>query len=336
MITDIPTPTDFHEAGINLLNLAWDSTVSLLIDRIESPGELNTDYLASDEYWKSAQPILTSSLSLIQQSVEFFLKGKIAEVSPYLLITSNPANWPKGSDKGNASFSDFRTIDSQDLIRVHDIVSKTRLSDPFRQWYEELRRLRNKLMHTVDTTISVTDQNVLVKILEACDYCINPRSWIRTRNQYLRYIPSEHILNEFPPEAMDENVKTAYRLGKLQREIMTVIEYLEPRYSKKFFGFNKRERRYICLYCLSCRENEYFFEYKDLEQLYLHSAQIVDRISPSSNTICCIFCNGQYLVERKQCSNCGENMIDAQNGLCLSCTPSIPIDVDLQTPIESI
>jgi hypothetical protein len=49
VITDIPTSTNFHEAGINFLNLAWDSTVSLLIDRIESTGELHIDYVKSSQ-----------------------------------------------------------------------------------------------------------------------------------------------------------------------------------------------------------------------------------------------------------------------------------------------
>jgi len=82
MITDIPSSSDFNAAGINLLNLAWDSTVSLLIERIVNVDGIYESSPVSDKYWESAQPILASSLSLVQQSIEFFLKAKISEVSP--------------------------------------------------------------------------------------------------------------------------------------------------------------------------------------------------------------------------------------------------------------
>jgi len=182
MITDIPTSSDFQNAGINLLNLSWDSTMSLLTERIVEIDKINTNVSVNETYWKSAQPILTSSLTLIQQGVEFFLKGKISEVSPYLLIANMPSNFPKNSNKQNTPFSDFRTLDAQDLIRVHDTVSENRLSDEFCQWYDELRRLRNKLMHTVDNTLFITDKDILIKVMEGCDYCLEHQSWIDVRS----------------------------------------------------------------------------------------------------------------------------------------------------------
>lgn len=328
MITDIPTSSDFQNAGINLLNLAWDSTVSLLMDRIFDGVEINTNLPVSDNYLKSAQPILASSLSLVQQGIEFFLKGKIAEVSPYLLISGTPSNFPKNSHKQNTSFSDFRTIDAQDLIRVHDTVSASRLSDEFCQWYDELRRLRNKLMHTVDKTIAITDKDVLIKIMEGCEYCVKPLAWVTIRNQYLMNSPSEHLLRDFPLEHIDDKEKTAYHLGQLQSEIMTVIEYLEPQHSKRFFGFNKKQHRYICLNCLSIREHETFFEFKDIEEVWLNTAQI-DKTHP--DFVHCIFCDGNYLIKREKCPHCGKDVLDAHNGLCLSCTGFIPKNVELQT-----
>lgn len=333
MITDIPTSSDFQNAGINLLNLAWDSMVSLLIDRIFDGVEIKTNLPVSNNYWKSAQPILASSLSLVQQSVEFFLKGKIAKISPHLLISGTPSNFPKNSHKQNTSFSDFRTIDAQDLVRVHDTVSDNRLSDEFCQWYDELRRLRNKLMHTVDKTIAITDRDVLIKVMEGCEYCVAPLSWVKIRNEYLMNSPSGHLLQDVPPEQIDDREKTAFNLGQLQSEIMTVIEYLEPQYSKRFFGFYKKQHRYTCLNCLSIRQHETFFEYKDDEEVWLHTAQI-DKSHP--DIIHCIFCNGNYLIKREKCKNCKNDVLDAYNGLCLSCTRYIRKDIEVQPSREAI
>ncbi len=334
MITDIPTSSDFQNTGINLLNLAWDSTVSLLMERIFDGTEIKSNSPISDIYWKSAQPILASSLSLVQQGVEFFLKGKIAEVTPYLLIAGTPSNFPKNSYKQNTSFSDFRTIDAQDLIRVLDTVSANRLSEEFCQWYDELRRLRNKLMHTIDSTIAITDKDVLIKVMEGCEYCIKPRSWVNIRSQYLMNSPSGHLLQGVPLEQIDDSEKTGYHLGQLQSEIMTVIEYLEPQYSKRFFGFHKKQHRYMCLNCLSIREQEYFFEYKDIEEVWLNTAQFISADLLQPNVVHCIFCNGNYLIKREKCTRCDNDVIDAHNGLCLSCTHSIPKNVELQSSRE--
>jgi hypothetical protein len=333
VITDIPISSDFQNAGINLLNLAWDSTVSLLMERIVDVAEVKANSPVSDLYWKSAQPILASSLSLVQQSVEFFLKGKIAEVSPYLLISGTPSNFPKNSHKQDTSFSDFRTIDSQDLIRVLDTVSTNRLPDEFCQWYDELRRLRNKLMHTVDRTIAITDKDVLIKVMEGCEYCIRPRSWVEIRSQYLMNSPGKHLLQDVPLEHIDDNEETAYHLRQLQSEIMTVIEYLEPQYSKRFFGFQKKQRRYICLNCLSTREHDTFFEYKNIEEIWLNSAQF-DKSHP--DIVHCIFCDGDYRIKREKCKNCGNDVLDAHNGLCLSCTGFIPKNIKLQPSIKVV
>jgi hypothetical protein len=333
MITDIPTSSDFQNAGINLLNLAWDSTVSLLIERIVDVEKIKESLPVSDNYWKSAQPVLASSLSLVQQSIEFFLKGKIAETSPYLLISGTPSSFPKNSHKRNTSFSDFRTIDAQDLIRVHDTVSDNRLSDKFCQWYDELRRLRNKLMHTVDKSIAITDKDVLIKVMEGCEYCIGPLSWKRIRDEYLMNSPSGHLLQDDPLDHIDDKEITAYHLRQLQTEIMTVIEYLEPQYSKRFFGFHKKQHRYICLNCLSIRNHDTFFDF-DIEEFFLNTAQI-DKSNP--DIVHCIFCDGNYLIKREKCKNCGNNVLDAYNGICLSCTGYIvPKDDEVQPSREII
>lgn len=86
MILDIPSSDDFRLAADDLLNLAWDNATTLLLDRIETAelmesltedgeGTSNIVREGDDEYWRAAMPSLSSSLSLVQQAIEFFLKG---------------------------------------------------------------------------------------------------------------------------------------------------------------------------------------------------------------------------------------------------------------------
>ena len=109
----------------------------------------------SDEYWASAQKPLSVALALVQQGTELLLKSRIIEVSPFLIFKGDPSLWPSGCDKQEISFSEFKTIDAQDLIRVHDTVVTSRLTEEFKNRYENLRRKRNTIMHTVDKNVCV-------------------------------------------------------------------------------------------------------------------------------------------------------------------------------------
>ena len=133
-------------------------------------------------------------------------------------------------------------------------------------------------------------------------------------------------------EQISDGERAAYHLQQLQIEMMTVIEYLEPQYSKLFFGFQKEEHRFICLHCLSVRQQDAFFDYKDYE---LNTAQIVNT-QPSLNVVHCIFCSGDYLIKREKCKYCGNEIADADNGLCLSCTQHIPKDLKVQPSIKLV
>ena len=81
MITDIPSHEDFAAYGIAYLNLAWDAAVTLLreIEDIDDE-EIRSDYLIA------SQRNLAMSVNLCHQALDFLLKGRIVEISPFLLI----------------------------------------------------------------------------------------------------------------------------------------------------------------------------------------------------------------------------------------------------------
>jgi hypothetical protein len=56
----------------------------------------DTDREVTDEYWRASQPALANAITLLQQSHEFALKGRIAAVSPFLLeAVSKRVEWPR-------------------------------------------------------------------------------------------------------------------------------------------------------------------------------------------------------------------------------------------------
>ncbi|MBJ6750742.1 hypothetical protein [Geomonas anaerohicana] len=140
MILDVPSSDDFRNSGITFLNLAWDRVQEILntLDQADI-AEWDADDEESEEFWRSVQKPLFTSLALVQQATEFLLKGKIVEVSPFLLIAGDPRSWPKGCDKNHVQFADFRSVDAQDLIRVVNTVAHERLDDKLVTSIDELR-----------------------------------------------------------------------------------------------------------------------------------------------------------------------------------------------------
>ncbi|HFG1611539.1 TPA: hypothetical protein ACGFXY_003672, partial [Vibrio cholerae] len=131
MINNIPTNDDFYKAGRELLDLAWDMIVKLLLNLKE--GEyygVDSDEI-SEEYWSKAKRQLTTSLSITQQGIEFLIKGRICQISPFLLIIESPSKWPSPYRESVIDFNEFRTLDAQDLVRVHDTFSEVPFDKSF-------------------------------------------------------------------------------------------------------------------------------------------------------------------------------------------------------------
>jgi len=289
MIIDVPTGDDFKSSGIDFLNLAWDTLISLSTKLKDAEYFYNVyysdeneeviDQLSSEQYWKQAQRPLSTALSLIQQGTEF----------PH---------------ERNIRFSEFKTIDAQDLVKVYNTVSTDRLPDNFRQRFEDLRSKRNIIMHTVDPELYIKTKELFVEIIEICHYLIEPNSWIKIRGQFIQNVP-ESVL--YSPE-------TREFYNWLALEINLVIDLLTPSENNKYFNFNKKTRRYFCPSCYSGFREDY--EDEQIPRL----AQLIPN-EPTSNTIYCLVCNESYEVLREDCTaeDCLGNVIDPDDGTCLTC-----------------
>lgn len=87
MVSDIPTDEDFYESGKDLMGFAWETVCGLLLD-LDDAEYFGVDRKeVSDEYWETAKRRLATGLAITEQGVELLLKGKIAHISPFLLIS---------------------------------------------------------------------------------------------------------------------------------------------------------------------------------------------------------------------------------------------------------
>lgn len=303
MIIDIPTSENFYTSGKELLDFAWNTVVEPItnLDYLGEYGfDSNTVEEVSDAYWKSAKRSLTTALSITQQGVEFILKGRISDVSVFILIAGDPGKWPSPYNGIDLKFSQFRTLDAQDLIKVHDTVSATPLSTDFVKSFNLLREKRNAIMHSIDKSINVPVVEVIDSILFMHKSLFPDETWGQVRHRFLTDSPYSEL------GGID------YVSNIVCREIYLVFHLLTPSKIKTYFSVDKKQRSYFCPKCYLEASHDIGFEYK---------LAVLNPKDLDSTKIYCPVCNGEYEVIREECesSDCLGNVISHEDGICLTC-----------------
>lgn len=297
MIKDIPDKNDFYAVGHALLNQAWDEAMSLLIDLETAKDWIDAEDEA--EYWNSSRTRMATALAIAHQAAEFYLKGRISDVSPFLLIANSAREWPTQETDGNISFSRFRTVDAQDLVRLHDSCTATPFDQRFRNRLELLRVRRNSIMHTVDKNIIINVGELVETILEIHETLIG-ENWIEFRRNALEDSSNGRI---FYAEWVEP---------RLVYEFRAVQSILNPSALKKYFHFDSKQRIYICPQCTwsACRDHGIDFR-----------SAILMPNNPESTSIWCPVCNKDQEVSRSNChdEDCRGNVISQEWGRCLTC-----------------
>ncbi|MES2785035.1 MAG: hypothetical protein V4684_06195 [Pseudomonadota bacterium] len=301
MISDIPSTQDFYDAGHELFDFAWDTVARLWTGLSEAESWGIDKEEVSEDYWGAAQSRLASALAVTQQGTELILKGKIAAITPFLLLADPPSKWPDPTK--NARFSDLRTVDAQDLVKLYNSVSANPFSADFSQRFHRLRDSRNRIFHSVDKNLKVTTSEVLETILALYKDLFPDRNWAHMRASFIQNAPDTKL------DGGD------YSLNNAAREIKVVMDLLSPAAVQHFFGVDKKKRLYLCPHCLDNFN-------RDIDPGdYPHLAQLKPA-APKSTKIYCPLCDATYEVERVSCTHdeCKGNVIDPTEGRCLTCS----------------
>lgn len=300
MINNLPISEDFYSSGKELLNFSWDIVATLLCDMDNATGAFGYDAeKITDAYWNAAKGRLSTALAMTQQGTEFILKGKITDISPYLLIADGPSNVPSPYPNASINFSDIRTIDAQDLIRVLDTFSDTRVPVEFKEHFDDLRKQRNLIMHSVDRTLEVQFQDVIKSILYIHKALFPNESWPAIRLQFLETTPTA------PLGAIEYSVNTVCWELSLVEQILTTSEI------KLFLGFDPKQYRYLCPECLIAANTDTEFDFK--------FANLRPKGSTTTDLYCPV-CDETYHVVRKPCDCCDGNVLSEEDEACLSCS----------------
>lgn len=305
MITNVPSSDDFKAEALELLGLAWDMAASLLSDLHEMEDFIiaggseddspNVPNEAKERYWRAARRHLTTALSLTQQGAEFGIKSKIAAVSPFLLLTDPGL----GAKADTVDFSSLRTVDAQDLPKVHDAVVAPPIDASFRQRFSDLRAMRNRVMHTVSSIMPVAVHDTLESVLVVYTQFFPDRKWPAAREQMMANAPTAVLSDN-----LFEQRSAVYR------EIALATEVLSPALVRCYFGIDKRKRLYKCPECLDQSDSNF--------ELYGHLSQLIEGTDDLLSLYCPI-CDESYPAIRGECdADCGGTVFSV-DGDCLRC-----------------
>jgi hypothetical protein len=304
MITEIPTASEFQDAGLNQLYLAWQIAMQAMRDYEEAEGSLaDEDGRAerSAEYWAKSQPALANAFGLIQQAMEMALKGRIASISPFLLISRDPKDWPKRADSTSVPFSEFRTLDAADLVKVHNAVSAEPLDEVFCTFWDNVRRDRNKIMHSLSPKSFAP--TVLVRaILIAAQSLFSEVQW----PQRLLDLEAD---DKYAAYGFDDSTQNA-----VMAQIDRAIRHLTPAENRLFFGYDVKRRSYLCPKCHDRANRDWQLSWPTLAQFPSKSR--------GAKALHCVVCDETVEVERVACtqSDCQGDVI--YDGTCLTCVSS--------------
>ncbi len=250
MITGVPSFAELSETAANWMNLAWSLTIECLSDveqwrRYQKDGGLHPDALRRQEakQIRAQRYRITNGFSLHQQSLELFLKARIAQVSPFLLISGDQRTWPKPKPGENLDFTELRTIDATELCKVVNTVSATPVSSDFVQLFDDLRKQRNKIIHLDTGNVVFQSTAILVNILKTHKELFPTELWQQFRTSHLQP----------PPPSDDHDIDYDYDFSHdaLMSETQLLLENLEPALLQKFLGFHKGRRLIECPACKS-------------------------------------------------------------------------------------
>ncbi len=264
---------------------------------------------AETEYWRRSQPSFGNALSLVQLAVELGLKGRIAGVSPYLLIARDARDYPSGSAKADVPFSAFRTLDAADLLRVHNAVCADRLDDSFAAWWDAIRRQRNALIHSVSPGAEILrPDDIMEYVLVANRALHGDAPWFDRRLAY-RLADEIAAAYDFDP---------SYSYGEVYLEFSYALRCLRPQVAKAHLGHDRRAKTYYCTHCCDDCSRE-FLDHWDIGR----TAQF-RHTGSSCTALRCVVCQRTSSVLRKPCpdENCSSTVRSAETehfGTCLVC-----------------
>ena len=246
MLTNVPSAVELNEIALRLYFDAWHQTMVIIRnfmnfnDSSKYPWGNGAPYADEwNDYLDQAQSELGAIAATAQQSAEIRLKAIICETSPFILLMKNDIKLK--SSGGDIDFADQRTLDAADLPAAVNTLTPFPLAASYVKSYSELRRLRNRVMHTGLHQIRLEPQKLVQTLSE----------------QYVALWPEGRWL--FHRVKFDGNSASSYfvdgRYSSIHSAVMEELPYTTAVFDNKLFkkciGTTKSSLKGHCPVCKS-------------------------------------------------------------------------------------
>lgn len=298
MIINQPTKEDFENIAKQCLTQAFN-----IVYEIDKDLKYFEDVDDRDVWYYNLRN-LSTSLILIHQAIESFLKSSICEKTPLLLIELKRTDWPSMPNSVDKDFNELFTIGGDSLIRTYcSVVDSTKVNSNLTDFIEEIRIARNKIIHGVARD-NIDPPYLLRSILKTYNFFLGVDSWWLTiRDHYLNNPIFGKFNNDF------EEASLIDKLDYAEKKITTAE-------LKNYFSLDLDSRRYYCPWCMDSLEEED-------QELETKWALLIPQKRTGATKIKCINCQRDNIVIREDCpeTDCRGNVLFQGDDriICLTC-----------------
>lgn len=302
MITNLPTYKDFENVSKQCLTQAFN----LLYKVYDNYNEYDDDVIRAEvslkQIWEHNSGKIRTSLILLYQGIEAFMKAAICKTTPLLLIEKIRTDWPTLPSRADKEFDSLYTISGEALLTTFCAVSEKKITEEFIEFVEIVRQKRNEAIHGANK-LPTDAKELLDYIINAYTYCFGKDAWfLETRN----FNYENPLFGYF-----DTDFEYAFAYKNLD----FVLDILGKNKLNNYLSIDILGSAYFCPGCKRTIDGDY----GHLESKWA----FLKPNKPDSTNIHCINCDTEFNVLRKNCTveECKGNVIHDYDGeeICLTC-----------------
>lgn len=303
MINNLPTYLDFENVSKQCLTQAFNLLYKVYEDYNEANDDVIRTEVSLDQIWEHNSGTLRTSLILLHQGVETFMKAVVCKTTPLLLIEKSRIDWPTLPSRTDKDFDSLYTISGEALLTTFCAVpSEITINENLIQFIESIRQKRNEAIHGANK-VTVTAIELLDSILNAYTLFFGKDTW---------FIESCHFNFTNP---LFGYFDWGFEDAVSYRYLDFALNVLGKKKLNKYLKTDILGRAYFCPECKRTIDKEF----GQLESKWA----LLKPNKPESNIIHCVNCDVEFIVIRRNCSvaECKGNVIHEYDDeiTCLTC-----------------
>ena len=302
MITNLPTHADFEDLSKQCLTQAFNLLYNVYDNYNEYDDDVIRAEVSLEQIWGHNSGTIRTSLILLHQGIETYMKSAICKTTPLLLIEKTRTDWPTLPSRADKEFDSLYTISGEALLTTFCAVSEKKVSEEFIEFIETVRQKRNEAIHGANK-VSIRAKELVDYILNAYTYCFGKDAW------FLETMAFNYENPLFGYFDGDFEYAVAYK------HLDFALHILGKKKLNKYLNRDILGRAYFCPKCKRTIDGDY--GYLESKWAFLKPNK------PESSNIYCINCAAEFNVIRKDCKEekCKGNVIHDNDGeeTCLTC-----------------